>query len=170
MTGTRFHRVYPEQHGDTLVAGDKMRKVVFCSGKIYYELLKQRRADGCDDVALVRLEQFSPFPFNEVARELRKYPSAELVWCQEEPKNMGAWYFVRDRLLTTTRTINEKVLRPAYVGRRTMASPAEGYGDVHLREQSKILKTALGTKVSAFPFGCVGARAPRRRNTRRTQS
>ena len=83
---------------------------------------------------------------------------------------MGAWYFVRDRLLTTTRTINEKVLRPAYVGRRTMASPAEGYGDVHLREQSKILKTALGTEVSAFPFGCVGARAPRRRNARRAHS
>ena len=80
---------------------------------------------------------------------------------------MGAWYFVRDRLLTTTRTINEKVLRPAYVGRRTMASPAEGYGDVHLREQSKILKTALGTEVSAFPFGCVAARRAAQRGARR---
>ena len=123
-----------------------------CSGKIYYELLKQRRADGCDDVALVRLEQFSPFPSTRSRASCASTRARSFVWCQEEPKNMGAWYFVRDRLLTTTRTINEKVLRPAYVGRRTMASPAEGYGDVHLREQSKILKTALGTEVSAFPL------------------
>ena len=87
------------------------------------------QAKGIDDVALVRVEQLSPFPWDLVERELRRYPGAEPVWCQEEPKNMGAWYFVRDRLLTTTRTINEKVMRPAYVGRRTMASPAEGYGD-----------------------------------------
>ena len=160
--GSSFQYVISEAEPEKLVADEKIRRVVMCSGKIYYELLKQRRADGCDDVALVRLEQFSPFPFNEVASELRKYPNAELIWCQEEPKNMGAWYFVRDRLLTTTRTINEKVLRPAYVGRRTMASPAEGYGDVHLREQSKILKTALGTEVSAFPFGCAAPRAARR--------
>ena len=111
--------------------------------------LRRRRARAARAVLAV--------PLQRGRASCARHRARSSAWCQEEPKNMGAWYFVRDRLLTTTRTINEKVLRPAYVGRRTMASPAEGYGDVHLREQSKILKTALGTEVSAFPFGCAGA-------------
>jgi 2-oxoglutarate dehydrogenase E1 component len=140
---TRFHRVYPEQHSEDLVAGDKMRKVVLCSGKIYYELLEKRMADNVDDVALVRLEQLAPFPFDHVAKAAKEYPNAEIVWAQEEPKNMGYWYFVQERINTATREINGEEKKPKYVGRKTMASPAEGYGDVHNYEQNKILEQAL---------------------------
>jgi 2-oxoglutarate dehydrogenase E1 component len=143
VTGSKFQRVYPEQHGDDLVAADKMRKVVFCSGKIYYELLEKRMASKVDDVALVRFEQISPFPFDFVARAAEKYPNAELVFCQEEPKNMGYWYFVQERIETATREINGDEKRVKYVGRKTMASPAEGYGDVHTYQQNKILDQAL---------------------------
>jgi len=142
-TGTRFHRVYPEQHPDDLVQGDKMRKVVFCSGKIYYELLEKRQAAGCDDVALVRLEQLSPFPFDHVAKAATDYPNAEIVWCQEEPKNQGPWYFVNERIETATREMNGNEKSATYVGRRTMASTAEGYGDVHNYQQNKILDEAI---------------------------
>lgn len=143
MPGTRFHRVYPEQHPDQLKASDGIKKVVFCSGKIYYELLEKRQYDGIDDVALVRLEQISPFPFDHVAKAATDYPNAELVWAQEEPKNMGAWYFVQERIQTATRVLNNNEQRPKYVGRKTMASPAEGYGDVHAYQQNKILEKAL---------------------------
>jgi 2-oxoglutarate dehydrogenase E1 component len=140
---SRFHRVYPEQHAEELTESDKMRKVVMCSGKIYYELLEKRRAGGVDDVALIRLEQLSPFPFDHVAKAAKDYPNAELVWAQEEPKNMGYWYFVQERINTATRVINGEEKSASYVGRKTMASPAEGYGDVHTYEQNKILDKAM---------------------------
>lgn len=143
MSGTRFHRVYPEQFPDQLQAEEKIRKVVFCSGKIYYELLDKRQADAVDDVALIRLEQISPFPFDHVAKAQRDYPNAEFAWVQEEPKNMGAWYFVNERIETATREINGQELRAKFVGRKTMASPAEGYGDVHQYQQNKILQQAM---------------------------
>lgn len=151
--GSAFKRVIGEIEPAALKPADGVRRVVMCSGKVYYELLKERRAQGIDDVAIVRLEQFTPFPFQDVAAEARTYPNAEIVWCQEEPKNAGGWLYVRDRILTATRKMNGEVRRPAYVGRRTMASPAEGYGNVHTREQNKIISTALGTEVSSFPFG-----------------
>jgi len=144
MAGTHFHRVYQEQFSDDLVAPDKMRKVVFCSGKIYYELLEKRQTKQIDDVALVRFEQISPFPFDHVAKAATMYPNAELVYCQEEPKNMGAWYFVQERMETATREINGSEKPVTYAGRKTMASPAEGYGDVHTYQQNKILDQALG--------------------------
>jgi len=159
-TGSRFRRTYGEMYPDEVVAETDVRRLVLCSGKIYYELLEQRRADHANDskkkkadVALVRVEQISPFPFDQVANYAKQYPNAEVVWCQEEPKNMGAWYYVRDRILTATRVLNEKEQRPGYVGRRTMASTAEGYGAVHDAEQKKIITTALGTTITATPFG-----------------
>jgi len=143
MPGTRFHRVYPEQHSETLKSNDQIKKVVFCSGKIYYELLEKRTDNNIDDVALVRLEQISPFPFDHVAKAAADYPNAELAWCQEEPKNMGCWYHVQERFETATRVINGDEKRPKFYGRKTMASPAEGYGDVHTYQQNKILNAAL---------------------------
>ena len=95
-------------------------------------------------MAIVRVEQLSPFPFDKVAENVAKYPNAtEVAWAQEEPKNMGAWMFVHDRILTATREINGAEVRPTYVGRKTMASPAEGYGDVHTREQDRIAHEAI---------------------------
>jgi len=143
LPGTRFHRVYPEQHPEQLRPADEVKKVVMCTGKIYYELLEKRQDKSIDDVALVRLEQISPFPFDHVAKAAKDYPNAELVWAQEEPKNMGAWYFVMERIETATRVLNGEEKRAKYVGRKTMASPAEGYGDVHHYQQNKILEKAL---------------------------
>ena len=98
-----------------------------CTGKLYYELLSEREKKGVDDVAIVRVEQISPFPFDKVAEEMARYSNAELVWAQEEPKNMGCWTYVQDRMMTATRILNKSEVRPAYVGRQTEASPAVGY-------------------------------------------
>ena len=87
--------------------------------------------------------QISPFPFDHVHAEVEKYPNAEVVWCQEEPKNQGPWYFVNERIETATREMNGNEKSATYVGRRTMASTAEGYGDVHNYQQNKILDEAI---------------------------
>jgi 2-oxoglutarate dehydrogenase E1 component len=147
--GTKFKRALREAHADELVAPNEIRRVVFCSGKVYYELLNQRRKSGVKDVAIARIEQISPFPFDIVADIVSSYPNAETVWMQEEPKNMGCWQFVQDRILTATKTLNNKPVFPAYVGRPTMASTAEGYGAVHQRQQQALLELALSDEVSS---------------------
>ena len=126
--GTGFQRVI----GDKAASG-KVRRVILCSGKVYYDLAERRP----DDVALVRLEQLYPFPEQELAAELARYPDAEIVWCQEEPENMGAWQFV-DRKLET---ISGR--RPRYVGRPAAAAPATGYAKVHQAEQARLVNEAL---------------------------
>src|SRR5207244_13384800 len=96
--GTTFHRVIGET--DTILPDDKVRRVVLASGKVYFDLAKARAEIGDDGVALVRVEQLYPFPFTSLAKVLQRYRNAEVVWCQEEPQNMGAWNFV-DRLIET---------------------------------------------------------------------
>ena len=127
LEGTYFQRLIPEAHSETLKGDDEIRRVVMCTGKLYYELLSEREKKGVDDVAIVRVEQISPFPFDKVAEEMARYSNAELVWAQEEPKNMGCWTYVQDRMMTATRILNKSEVRPAYVGRQTEASPAVGY-------------------------------------------
>lgn len=141
--GSSFTRLYNEQHPEELVSEGEMRKVLFCSGKIYYELLQERRQRGLDDVALIRVEQLTPFPFDMVADTVSSYPNAEVAWVQEEPKNMGFWGHVNERIQTATRELNGDEKRPVYIGRNTMASPAEGYGDVFTAQQAKIVERAL---------------------------
>ncbi len=126
-----------------LVAADKVRKVVLCSGKVYYDLLEAREAKKIDDVALIRLEQLYPFPSKELAAELKKYKNAEVIWCQEEPKNMGAWKFVDDLIEETLVEIKHKSARPKYAGRIACASPATGYGSYHAKEQKALIEDAL---------------------------
>ena len=106
---------------------------------------------------LVRVEQISPFPFDQVAAYAATYANAEVVWAQEEPKNQGAWYFVRDRIMTATRVLNRREVRPGYCGRETMASTAEGYGAVHDAQQKHIIDVALSDELSALPFGALAA-------------
>merc|ERR1719498_478725 len=96
-----------------------------------------------DDVAIVTIEQIAPFPFDLVAQQIAKYPNAEVIWAQEEPKNMGCWQYARDRITAASREINGNQVQPTYVGRGTMASPAEGYGSAHKKEQQNIIATAL---------------------------
>jgi 2-oxoglutarate dehydrogenase E1 component len=141
--GTRFHRFYHESHPEEVAADDQVRKVVLCSGKIYYELLQGRREKGIDDVVIGRVEQLTPFPFDEVAAMVAKYPGAEVSWVQEEPKNMGFWAHVQDRIHTAMRDLNGEDKPVEYVGRRTMASPAEGYGNVFTFQQAKVIDRAL---------------------------
>jgi 2-oxoglutarate dehydrogenase E1 component len=151
--GTQFKRVFQERFPDEIVEPEKVRRVVFCSGQVYFELLEARRKGEIDDVALVTIEQLSPFPFDLVAETMKSYTNAEVVWAQEEPKNMGAWSFVQDRIMTASRVINGERRTPGYVGRKTMASPAEGYGSVHDREQKAIVDLALSDDVTTWGWG-----------------
>jgi len=118
----------------------RVRRVVFCSGKVYFDLLEQRRADATDDVAIVRLEQLYPFPADEYGAVLDRYQNArEIVWCQEEPQNQGAWYQIRHRL--------QERLSPAdvllYAGRAGAAAPAVGIYQVHVEQQHTLVAAAL---------------------------
>lgn len=142
---TSFQRVIPET--EKLVADAKVKRVVLCSGKVYYELLETRTEAKIKDVALVRVEQYYPFPYDEVAAQASKYPNAEVVWCQEEPENMGAWQFV-DRKIEEAlgKSKSKKASRPSYVGRPASASPAAGYMKIHKIEQEKLIKEALQIK------------------------
>jgi len=128
---------------EKLVANDKVKKVVLCSGKVYYDLFEARAEKKIKDVALIRLEQLYPFPTKELAVELKKYKNAEVIWCQEEPKNMGAWKFVDDLIEEVLVSIKHKVKRPSYVGRVACASPATGYASYHKKEQEALVKEAL---------------------------
>jgi len=117
---------------------------VFCSGQIYYELLAEREKRGRNDVALVRIEQIAPFAFDRIAVHTERYPNAEVVWAQQEPKNMGAYSYVLPRIMTATREINKKEIRPRYVGRTVSAAPATGMGLVHQAEYQSIMNGVFG--------------------------
>ncbi|MDH3242437.1 MAG: 2-oxoglutarate dehydrogenase E1 component, partial [Alphaproteobacteria bacterium] len=139
--GTCFHRVIPEV--DKMVADAKVRRVVLCTGKVYYDLLTERRERGIDDVAIVRLEQIYPFPVNSLTAELERYSNADVVWCQEEPWNMGAWTFVDRRIEDLLRGLNVSANRPGYAGRAEAAATATGLLSRHNREQAALIDEAL---------------------------
>ena len=140
--GARFHRVIGEI--DPAIAPERARRVVFCSGKVYYDLLAAREERGIDDVALLRLEQIAPFPSRSLMVEVAKYGEAEVVWCQEEPENMGAWSFVAPPIEQVLTELGGATRRPLYVGRAAAASPATGFLVVHQREQRALIDEALG--------------------------
>ncbi|WP_413865050.1 2-oxoglutarate dehydrogenase E1 component [Albidovulum sp.] len=148
-TGSSFHRVLWDDaqkgHSETkLVADKKIRRVVLCSGKVYYDLLAARDAQGIDDVYLMRLEQFYPFPAQSMVQELQRFKAAEIVWCQEEPKNQGAWFFVEPNIEWVLGHIGATQARPRYVGRSASASPATGLASRHKAEQEALVNEALG--------------------------
>jgi 2-oxoglutarate dehydrogenase E1 component len=122
----------------------KVRRVVVCSGKVYYELLAYRRERKIDDVAILRLEQQYPFPHDDYKREVAKYKAAkEVVWCQEEPQNQGAWY----RLNAYMRADIDASKVLAYAGRPVSASPAVGYAAKHNAEQKQLIEDAFAAKL-----------------------
>jgi 2-oxoglutarate dehydrogenase E1 component len=139
--GTYFHRVIGEAPDYT--AGDALRRVVLCSGKVYYDLLESRDEQGTEDVALLRMEQITPFPGRSLTVELAKYPEAEIIWCQEEPQNQGAWSYVQARIDTVLEGLGETPRRISYVGRPEAASPASGSFKTHLKEQQVLVGAAL---------------------------
>jgi 2-oxoglutarate dehydrogenase E1 component len=140
--GTRFTPVYGEL--DAINDPKKVRRVVLCSGKVYYDLLEERRKQGTKDVAILRLEQFYPFPEKALAEALKPYAHAELIWCQEEPRNMGGWSFVNPLIEEVLEAIKAKHTRPKYAGRPAAASPACGYYKIHNKEQQALVEQALG--------------------------
>jgi 2-oxoglutarate dehydrogenase E1 component len=139
--GTYFRRVIEET--DRLVEDEKVRRVVLCSGKVYFDLLHARRERKIADVALVRLEQLYPFPFNTLAQDVGRYRNAEFVWCQEEPQNMGAWSFVDRRIEQVLQGLGGKAQRPRYVGRAEAAATATGLLKRHNAEQARLVDEAL---------------------------
>ncbi len=149
LPGTSFHRVLRDQAevvpGATtiqLVEDSKIKRVVLCSGKVYFDLMEEREKRGENRIQILRIEQLYPFPENVLAQELNRFPKAELVWCQEEPQNQGAWNFVRTRIEDTVAKLGGKGT-PRYAGRPEYASTAAGLMKQHLAELAQFLNEAL---------------------------
>ena len=153
-TGSSFHRVLWDDarkgNSETeLKSDDKIKRLVLCSGKVYFDLLAERDERGIDNVYLMRVEQFYPFPAISMVNELARFQNAEIVWCQEEPKNQGAWTFIEPNLEWVLNRIKAKYSRARYVGRATSASPATGLASQHKAQQAALVNEALtieGTK------------------------
>jgi 2-oxoglutarate dehydrogenase E1 component len=148
--GSSFHRVLWDDAqlntgltGVKLKADDQIRRVILCSGKVYYDLLDEREKRGLDDVYILRLEQFYPWPMKSMTSELKRFPDAELVWCQEEPKNMGGWAFVDPWIELTLNKMDVKAKRARYVGRPATASTAAGLMGKHIKELQDFLNEAF---------------------------
>ena len=140
--GSHFQHVIAET--DPLGPPEAVKRVVLCSGKVYYDLLTERRERGLLDVAIVRMEQLYPFPTRSLPQALAQYPNAEVIWCQEEPENMGAWNFVDRKLEALLTEMGHARPRPIYVGREAAASPATGQAKVHAAQQADLVARALG--------------------------
>jgi len=152
-TGSSFHRVLwddaQQGNSDTkLVADDKIKRVVMCSGKVYYDLLEERDARGIDDVYILRFEQFYPFPAQSAVNELQRFKNADMVWCQEEPKNQGPWSFMEPNIEWVLTRIKATHTRPVYAGRAAAASPATGLASQHKAQQTALVDDALTIKGS----------------------
>jgi 2-oxoglutarate dehydrogenase E1 component len=139
--GSQFRTVIPET--DAIAPADQVKRVVLCSGKVYYDLLAERREKGISDIAIVRIEQLYPFPVLSLPPVLAQYRNAQVAWCQEEPANMGSWNFVDRRIEKILDGLNVAAKRPSYVGREAAASPATGLAKTHAAEQAALVRSAL---------------------------
>ena len=136
----KFHLVIPEVDD---LDNKKVKRTVLCAGKVYYELLAERRARGLDNIAIVRIEQMYPFPEQELAEVLSAYPKLQdVVWCQEEPMNQGCWYASQHHMRRTLDRMGAS-LGVRYVGREASAAPAAGYMALHLKQQEALINEAL---------------------------
>ena len=140
--GTTFHRVLDER--DTQVKSGAAKRIVMCSGKVYYDLAVARDEAGMWDTEIIRVEQLYPFPTQAVTEVLEQVPDATMVWCQEEPRNMGGWTFVRDFIEDAMQAAGATQQRLIYAGREAAASPATGTLGRHKREQASLVAEALG--------------------------
>jgi 2-oxoglutarate dehydrogenase E1 component len=147
-TGSSFHRVLwddaeASSSAHKLKPDAKIKRVVMCSGKVYYDLLEERNARGLDDIYLMRFEQFYPFPAISALKELQRFENAEMIWCQEEPKNQGGWSFMEPNLEWVLERMKAKHNRLRYVGRSASASPATGLAAQHKFQQAALIDEAL---------------------------
>jgi 2-oxoglutarate dehydrogenase E1 component len=141
-----FHRFLWDDDMKALAKDDKIKRVVMCSGKVYYDLLQERRDRKIDNVLILRVEQLYPFPSQEISMELAKYKNAEIIWCQEEPKNQGYWDFVNPLIEDALIASKHNCKRPRFVGRPAAAAPACGFLSRHQAEQAKLVNEALSFK------------------------
>jgi 2-oxoglutarate dehydrogenase E1 component len=161
-----FHRVLWDDQDLTddpkrsLKPDNEIRRVVLCTGKVYFDLYEERQKRGIDDVYLMRIEQLYPFPHKVLASDLHRFRGAEIVWCQEEPKNMGSWTFIRDRLEAVLTEIGHEQHLARYVGRKEAASPATGLMKKHLAEQAALVEEALVLPALPTKRAPVSTRAP----------
>ncbi|MBA4263236.1 MAG: 2-oxoglutarate dehydrogenase E1 component, partial [Comamonadaceae bacterium] len=141
-----FQTVIPEHSAEVAKNASAVKRVIACSGKVYYDLVKKREEKGAHDVAILRVEQLYPFPHKAFAAELKRYPNAtDIVWCQDEPQNQGAWFFIQHN-------IHDNMLdgqRLGYAGRAASASPAVGYAHLHQDQQKTLIEAAFG-KLKGF--------------------
>ncbi|HPD91230.1 MAG: 2-oxoglutarate dehydrogenase E1 component [Rhodobacter sp.] len=150
--GSTFHRLLwddAERGGHstiTLKPDAEIKRVVMCSGKVYYDLLAERDARGLDDVYLLRVEQLYPTPTQSLRRELQRFNQAEMIWCQEEPKNQGAWSFIEPNLEWVLTQVGAKHTRARYAGRPASASPATGLASKHKAQQEALVNEALSSE------------------------
>jgi 2-oxoglutarate dehydrogenase E1 component len=148
-SGTTFHRILYDDAAMLpdekikLVADNKIRRVVLCAGKVYYDLYDEREKRGIDDIYLMRVEQLYPVPLKALVQELGRFKGAEVVWCQEEPRNMGAWHFIEPYLEWVLNQINAPNKRPRYAGRAASAATATGLMSKHLAQLKALLDEAL---------------------------
>ncbi|XP_027936954.1 2-oxoglutarate dehydrogenase, mitochondrial-like [Vigna unguiculata] len=150
--GTRFKRLIKDQNNHKDVEGG-IRRLVLCSGKVYYELDEQRTKEDAKDVAICRVEQLCPFPYDLVQRELKRYPNAEVVWCQEEPMNMGGYTYVLPRLVTSMKGVGRGGYEDVkYAGRAPSAATATGFLKVHHKEQAELVHKAIQPEPINFPY------------------
>jgi 2-oxoglutarate dehydrogenase E1 component len=147
---TSFHRLLwddaqllPDQQ-IKLVADNKIRRVIMCSGKVYYDLYEEREKRGIDDVYLLRVEQLYPVPLKALVHELQRFKQAEMVWCQEEPRNMGAWHFIEGYIEWALNQLGAAHRRPRYAGRPGSAATATGLVSKHQQQLKDLLEQALG--------------------------
>jgi 2-oxoglutarate dehydrogenase E1 component len=151
--GTSFHRVLwddadpkrgvPASGTFKIQPDSAIRRVVLCTGKVYYDLLDRREALGADDIYLMRVEQLYPFPARALITELGRFPQAEIVWCQEEPRNMGAWSYIEPNIEWVLQHVGGKHLRSRFVGRAASASTATGQLSRHNQEQKVLVEESL---------------------------
>ena len=139
--GTSFHRVLWDDCAND--DDTSIKRVVLCSGKVYYDLLEEREKRSITNIQALRLEQLYPFPVEALTEELQRFPNAEIVWCQEEPKNQGAWTFADSRIEDVLAGLGRTGERPRYIGRPESASPAGGLLKGHLKEQAALVNEAI---------------------------
>ena len=146
---TTFHRILyddaqmlPDEK-IKLAPDDKIRRVVLCSGKVYYDLYEEREKRDIDDIYIMRVEQLYPVPLKALVHELARFKNAEVVWCQEEPRNMGAWHFIEPYLEWVLNQIHAPNRRPRYAGRAASAATATGLMSKHLAQLKAMLDEAL---------------------------
>ena len=140
-TGSWFHRVLPDPAN--IAKHNKIERVVICSGKVFYDLIKERENRKLKNIKLVRIEQLYPFPKDAVIRELKNFKNADIVWCQEEPKNMGAWTYISPLIEEVMLEIKADNNRIKYIGRSSQASTATGLFNRHVQEQKELIDLAL---------------------------